>query len=166
MPTDQTFIGTKVIKARKMTRGAYNEYRGWNPPEGEDQSVDGWLVEYTNGGEPNHPQHTGYISWSPDDVFRKSYRATESMSFGLAIEAMKLGTRVMRLGWNGKGMYLYYVPENRYPPTTPAGLQLVGTDGKIPYKAYIAMKTVDGEVVPWLASQTDILATDWMVLAE
>jgi hypothetical protein len=71
---------------------------------------------------------------------------------------MKIGKRVGRAGWNGKGMYLYYVPANRYPPTTVAGREIADqhTDGLVPYAAYIAMKTVQNEVVPWLASQTDV----------
>jgi hypothetical protein len=161
-----TYIGTKLVTGSPMTRGEYNAYRGWAPPEGEDQSVTGYLVEYLDGGISNHPGHVGYISWSPADVFEKSYRMTTAMSFGLAIEAMRLGNKVTRFGWNGKGMYLYYVPEGRYLPTTEAGKAIAAEqeDGLVPYAAYVAMKTASGDVVPWLASQTDILASDWEIV--
>ena len=57
-----------------MTRGEYNEYRGWATPEGEDPQDAGYLVEYQDGGKANDSRHTGYISWSPKDVFERSYQ--------------------------------------------------------------------------------------------
>ena len=66
-----------------------------------------FLVEYLDGGQSNHPSHIGYISWSPKGVFEGHYQNTvEGMSFGHAIEAMKLGYKVARTGWNGKGMWI------------------------------------------------------------
>ena len=95
-----------------------------------------------------------------------------SFDFGAAIQWLKAGAKVARIGWNGKGMFLYYVPANRYPAVTDIGKQIgisetEGTrewDGKVPYGAYIAMKTAQNNVVPWLASQTDVLAEDWEVV--
>lgn len=84
------------------------------------------------------------------------------MNFGEAIAVMKAGIPICRTGWNGKGMFLYYVPENMYPPVTDVAKARFGGN-PVPYRAYIAMKTVDEDVVPWVASQTDILANDWMV---
>ena len=72
--TPQRFIGTKTVLASALTRGDYNAYRGWNPPAGEDQSVQGYLVEYTDGGTPNDPRHGGYISWAPKEQFDNAYR--------------------------------------------------------------------------------------------
>lgn len=159
------YIGTKVVLAKPMTRGAYNQYRGWTPPEGEDQNVDGFLVEYQDGGEANHPGHVGYISWSPADVFHQSYRLSDSgITFGQAIEALKVGKKVARTGWNGKGMFLYLVPAASYPAQTGAAKGYWGENAMVPYGAYIAMKTVQENVVPWLASQTDVLAEDWTVI--
>jgi hypothetical protein len=74
MSTMQQFTGTKTLLALAMTRGEYNAYRGWTPPEGEDQADRGYLVEYTDGGKANDSRHAGYISWSPADVFEKAYR--------------------------------------------------------------------------------------------
>lgn len=74
MSTAKRFIGTKIILALAMTRGDYNVYRGWKAPEGEDQAVQGYLVEYTDGGTPNDPRHHGYISWSPKEQFDNAYR--------------------------------------------------------------------------------------------
>lgn len=66
-------IGIKVILATAMTRLAYNEYRGWEIPADEDGSDEGFLVEYVDGGQSNHPDHEGYISWSPKTVFERAY---------------------------------------------------------------------------------------------
>jgi hypothetical protein len=86
------------------------------------------------------------------------------MNFGQAIEALKEGKKVGRSGWNGKGMYLYYVPALNYAAQTDVARKEFGDT--VPYQAYIAMKTVQNTVVPWLASQTDILADDWVVLEQ
>jgi hypothetical protein len=59
-----TYYGTKVISAKPMTRQAYNDYRGWTLPADEDGTDAGYLVEYHDGGQSNHPNHKGYISWS------------------------------------------------------------------------------------------------------
>ena len=85
------------------------------------------------------------------------------MNFGQALEQLKQGTKVARAGWNGKGMFLYYVPANKYPATRNEHGTMIGVfeDDMIPYGAYIAMKTAQNNVVPWLASQTDVLAEDW-----
>lgn len=86
------------------------------------------------------------------------------MKFGQAIEALKEGKKVCRKGWNGKGMYLYHVPANDYPTVTEVAKKEFGES--VPYGAYIAMKTAQGYVTPWLASQTDILAEDWELIGE
>jgi len=70
------------------------------------------------------------------------------MTFGEAIKRMHNGERVCRAGWNGKGMWLaLQVPDAHSKMTLP----------------YIYMKTAQGDLVPWLASQTDMLALDWAI---
>lgn len=89
-----------------------------------------------------------------------------TFSFGDAVEILKKGARVARAGWNGKGMFLYYVPENKYPASRNEHGTMIGVfeDDMVPYGAYIAMKTAQNNVVPWLASQTDVLAEDWQIV--
>jgi hypothetical protein len=71
-----------------------------------------------------------------------------SSDSGWAIEQMHSGARVTRRGWNGKSMYLeLQVPDENSKMTLP----------------YVYMKTVQGDLVPWLCSQTDLLANDWEV---
>lgn len=87
-----------------------------------------------------------------------------ALTIGGAVQAMLDGRRVARAGWNGKGMFLYYVGPGRYPAASPVAKAVWGEDGVVPYLPYIAMRTVTGEVVPWLCSQSDLLATDWSVI--
>lgn len=89
----------------------------------------------------------------------------DQFDFGSAIHLLKMGKKVMRAGWNGKGMFLYYVPAASYPMQRNS-LETMGgmfPDDMVPYGAYIAMKTAQDNVVPWLASQTDVLAEDWQL---
>lgn len=68
--------------------------------------------------------------------------------FGWALLQLRAGKSVHRAGWNGHGMYLsLQVPDEHSKMTLP----------------YIYMRTVQGDLVPWLASQTDMLARDWML---
>lgn len=83
------------------------------------------------------------------------------MNFGQAIDALKRGLTATREGWNGKGMFIYYVPAAEYPASTTVAKTNFGEN--VPYRAYIAMKTVDNDVAVWTASQSDILADDWSV---
>ena len=70
-------------------------------------------------------------------------------TFGWAVKQLWNGSKVTRSGWNGKDMYIkLQVPDAQSKMTRP----------------YIYMKTVDDDLVPWVASQTDILATDWHVV--
>jgi len=169
------FVGTKSVLAVPMTRGDYNEYRGWQIPENEDPKEQGYLIEYVDGGKPNDDRHAGYISWSPKDVFERSYKApnlNSNLTFGEALEHLKKGARVARSGWNGKGMWLsisrpepFTIPaENFWSPHNRKFAEENG--GQATVLPSITMKTATGEILMgWLASQTDMLAEDWMILS-
>jgi hypothetical protein len=88
------------------------------------------------------------------------------VNFGQAIDILKTGGKVTRQGWNGWGMWLVLVPGSviRVAADRPLGMvapELVGRE--LEYRPHIDMKTVDGQIVPWVASQSDILAEDWAV---
>lgn len=71
---------------------------------------------------------------------------TNRFNFQTALSHLKMGFKVCRTGWNGKGMFLaLQVPDE-------------GSANSLPY---IWMKTADGHRVPWVASQTDLLSDDW-----
>lgn len=71
---------------------------------------------------------------------------------GAAISMIQSGEKARRKGWNGKGMYIFYVPED--------------FDGSTITRAHIMMLDAQQQLVPWLASQTDILADDWEVVED
>lgn len=84
------------------------------------------------------------------------------MDFGDAIRALKAGKKVARDGWNGKGMFLFLVPGSHFAVSRAPLLGIYPEGAEIDYRSHIDMKTVDGSIVPWVASQTDVLAEDWM----
>lgn len=73
------------------------------------------------------------------------------MNFGEALEAMKAGAAATRTGWNGRGMWIALQRPNDHSKMT------------LPY---LFMRTVQGDFVPWLASQTDLLSEDWEIVGE
>jgi hypothetical protein len=174
----KTYIGTKVINATPMNRLDYNILRGWGLPANEDGTDEGYLVEYTDGGKPNMEGYAGYVSWSPKEQFDKAYRETSGLTFGFAVEAMKLGKKVARAGWNGKGMWLSLscnpngdaaagrreiAFENFWSNNNSEFARQNG--GSAVVLPCITMKTADNAILMgWLASQTDVLADDWMIV--
>lgn len=159
------YIGTKLINARPMLRGAYNNLRGWKLPDNEDGMDQGYLVEYVNSTTSNTDMYEGYISWSPKKEFEDAYMSADGMSFGLAIDAMKKGFQVARTGWNGADMFIFLVPGSVFKVNRPPLLGIFSIGHEVKYQDHIDMKTAIGTVVPWLASQSDMLATDWCVIA-
>lgn len=168
------YIGTKIVNAKPMNREAYNRLRGWELPVNENGADEGYLVEYTDGGEPNMPDvYEGYISWSPKEQFDNAYRVNGQLTFGDAIVALKKGLRVSRSGWNGKGMYLWLLPATKVPSEwikEPHLKEVADANGgSIECLGSIRMYTTNAEgrravLTGWLASQTDMLSEDWVIL--
>jgi len=163
----EIYSGFKLIKAKPMDRQEYNDYRGWELPDDEDGEDDGYLVEYVDGGESNHADHDGYISWSPEAVFNRAYKESGEMSFGMAIEAAKMGRKVSRIGWNGSGMYAVIMPG--FPEGVPANAQTAKVHGikeghSINIRSYWALKTAQNDIATWAPSGSDSLANDWCIV--
>lgn len=87
-----------------------------------------------------------------------------NLTFGEALVALKAGKKVSRAGWNGKGMFLFLVPGSTFKVSRAPLLGIYPDGTEINYCPHIDMKTADEKVVPWLASQTDVLAEDWNIL--
>lgn len=166
------FIGTKIVNAKPMSRLKYNQLRGWNVPADENPADEGYLVEYQDGGRANVDGYAGYISWSPKDVFEGSYRETSGLSFGQALEAIKGGFPVARVGWNGKGMCVYL---NRGAIDANAGVsEFVGGVPRALFETWgggivtrmpnFVIKSADGSNSTWVPSITDALAEDWQIV--
>lgn len=90
------------------------------------------------------------------------------LDFSDALRQLKGGQRIARAGWNGKGMWLTLSPGGEVAASdlwAPANKAFaVRNGGSAVVLPYITMKTADNCIVPWLASQTDVLAEDWMVI--
>lgn len=160
----QTYIGVKIVSAEPMDRGDYNTYRGWTIPANENPSDDGYLVVYPDG----------YESWCPKKQFEEANRPTDGMTFGHAIEAAKQGHKIARRGWNGKNMFVVYMPPLYLLPFNTQGTERkvndrtakwIGEDNPLDCQPYFAMYNAQGKWIPgWLASQSDMLSDDWMIL--
>lgn len=151
------YIGTKIVKAWPAYRctlpGHHVTYAALDDivPSGS-VTEEGYRVEYEDG----------YRSWSPKDVFERAYRQTDNMSFGLAIEAAKMGRKIARAGWNGKGMYVFLVSEVEF--CTQADISEFD-DQDVGVSDLLVLRTAQRTFQPgWLATQSDILADDWYIL--
>lgn len=122
------------------------EVTAW-PQERDGQP--GYAVKYADG----------YTSWSPRDTFEQAYRVAEGddqrLTFGDAVHFLKAGRKVTRAGWNGKGLWLELQRPDAHSKMTLPYLYL-----NYPADAI----NTPGARVPWLASQTDVLADDWQVI--
>jgi hypothetical protein len=164
-------IGTKLIKSIAMTLGDYNNYQGWTIPEDQDPSTKGFLVEYLDGGKANHKDHEGYISWSPEHVFDGAYQdVTKGVSFGAAIVLLKLGKKVARKGWNGKGMWLILVPgSENIKPVAGTPYSKAGIVEEVQILPHIDMYTIDSSgrraMMPgWWANCVEMISDDWVLV--
>lgn len=88
----------------------------------------------------------------------------DQVSFSIALNYLKEGRKVARSGWNGKNMFIFLVPGSTFIVNRPPLLGIYPEGTIVNYCPHIAMKTADDKIVPWLASQTDIMAEDWKVL--
>ena len=154
------YIGTKMIQAKPMTRGDYNKYRGWQIPADENPEDEGYLVKYKDG----------YESWSPKEAFEEAYRESTGLTFGVALELLKRGEKVARIGWNGKGMFLVMTEGSEVSTEKMRNDVIRGyyeKEGKDTVKIcpHIDMKAADGTMtIGWVASQVDMLAEDWLIV--
>ena len=86
------------------------------------------------------------------------------MDFSYALSLVRDGQKVCRSGWNGKHMFIFLVPGSTFKVNRAPLLGIYPEGTTITYHAHIDMKTADDQVVPWLASQTDLLADDWQIV--
>ncbi len=156
------YIGTKMVSATPAIRKGGKVYLPCDEiPKSMETIEEGYKVVYEDG----------YESWSPKDVFEKAYRPCDGMTFGLAIKALKHGSKVARKGWNGKGMFLWLKPAATVKSEWCKDPMLKGladaNGGSIEALGTICMYTAQHQILSgWLASQTDILSEDWVVVED
>lgn len=129
------------------------------------------IVMHTKDGQELDIRETQRVEYTLENILSDEWIIADkqncpelggeaTFSFGTAIRYLKRGFKVARKGWNGKGMYLRYVE-----PYTDKAYQITEhepIDGTL--LPWIGMKTADDGFVPWLASQTDMIAEDWMFI--
>lgn len=96
-----------------------------------------------------------------DSAATHQTETVHGLNFGEALALIKAGKRVARSGWNGKGMFVFLVPGSRFKVNRAPLLGIYPEGTEIDYHAHIDMRAANGQIVPWLASQTDVLANDW-----
>ena len=84
------------------------------------------------------------------------------MNFSEALNEIKIGNRLSRKNWNGKGMFVFLVGGSKFIVNREPLLSILGEGTEVNYCPHIDMKCADGSIVPWLASQTDLMADDWV----
>jgi len=109
---------------------------------------DGFIIVKTRTGKMGAYSKEEFDKLYELEAEFKELASTKQFNFGQALEKLKAGERITRSGWNGKNMYLkLQEPDENSKMSLP----------------YIYMYTAQGDFVPWLASQTDMLAEDWEV---
>ncbi len=86
------------------------------------------------------------------------------MNFGQALDALKMGRRVARNGWNGKGMFVFLVPGSNFKVNRPPLLGIYPEGTEINYRPHIDLKGADGSISTWAPSGSDALAEDWLCI--
>ena len=156
------YIGYKSIQACSMTKFQFSIYKNETPPF-NSHNEHGYLVVYEDG----------YKTWSPKEVFEKTYKPAEGLSFGIAVEALKDGKFVTRNGWNGKNMFLWLKPATIIEESwckDPILKEIAKIEGgSIEALGTICIYTTNAHgrkaiLTGWLASQADILSNDWIIL--
>jgi len=88
------------------------------------------------------------------------------MNFGQAIEALKIGKKVARKGWNGKNLFIFLVPGSTFKVNRPPLLGIYDEGTEIEYRPHIDIKTADGSIATWSPSGSDALAEDWEIITD
>ena len=125
-------------------------------------------------GERKKVPATGSAERSSDSATETGEMTTLPFNFGAALERLKNGEKVARRGWNGKGMHLWLEKGSHdfgtdavqsYIGGVRCSLFERGDKGTSTRMPHICMRTADGATVTgWLASQTDMLAIDWVAV--
>lgn len=148
------YIGTKIIQAEPMAFGDFMKQKMQDMAKTIPDDAPGYKVIYPDN----------YKSWSPEQAFNLAYHRLNCMTFSEALDFAKIGRKIARSGWNGKNMFIFLVDGSHFT-VNRAPLNTIYDNGtEIDYRPHLDMKTVNGEIVPWVASQTDLLSNDWYIV--
>ena len=154
------FISVKEVALKPMSYRDFLKKSKDNTVKSIKPDIQGYIVTYQNG----------YQSWMPEAILKEEhYEPLEAFSFSTALYFLKKGRKVARKGWNGKGMYIY-MQEGTKSVTEMRNNHLdhiLERDGSVEILPHIDMKSADDRlVIGWLASQTDMLSEDWVLVED
>jgi len=92
--------------------------------------------------------------------------AKDNLSFSTALEYLENGYIIAREGWNDENMFIFLVNGSQFKVNRAPLNEIFEEDTVITYCPHIDMRTADGSIVPWLASQGDLLSKDWKVISQ
>lgn len=182
-----TRIGDRITHCRIVTHSGFEftgesavvDAKNFDEKLGEqyayEQALDGMWMPYgfwlhkALAEHDNLPTNAAQVEWLElEKPVEGGSEYVGLVSFGKAIEALKQGKHVARNGWNGKGMFLSLVKGHDTDYHVNSEVFGTGNDGnsqdQLPVLDSLYMKTADNKLVPWLASQTDMLADDWQIV--
>lgn len=134
------------------------------------------IMMHTKDGEVMDIRETQRVEYTLDNILSDDWLfagedntpllgGVAYMGFGDAIKLLKRGMKLARKGWNGKNMWLGLVKADNYAILFPPHCGEDTADGECHgLLPWIGMKTADNKFVPWIASQTDMLSDDWVVV--
>ena len=128
----KTYLGSQLIGAAPFAYSQFCDVAGLDVP---DKDGPGFLLRKPDDS----------VSWLSTEAFQAMYRSVESLTFGLATEALKKGFRVTRLGWDSPEEYLFFVPTS----------EKMG--------AFVALRQGD-KVTPYIPNTVDWMADDWAIV--
>lgn len=146
-------------------------YKGVNVTQENDER---YIIPTLEGNHNFTPEDVlitgvkGEIYPCKKDIFESTYEKADpkssTLTFGEAVEVLKQGKKVSRIGWNGKQMFLYLVPGSTFKVNRQPLLGIYEEGTEINYRPHIDLKTADGSVATWSPSGSDALAEDWVVV--
>lgn len=90
------FAGTSMVHAATMTRQEYNDYRGWQLPEGENGSDVGYIIE-DREGKKNTEELKGFVQWLPKDEFLRKFSSAQTPQDRVRLEQRDLYDKLDKL---------------------------------------------------------------------
>jgi hypothetical protein len=157
------YVGVQILHAEPMKRADYCKLRGWDLPTNENGEDEGFLVENRAlARNTAAPPYSGHISWQTKEQFNQ-FRPHDKLTFGQAVELLKTDYAVARKNWNGANQFLFMIQgSNDFARLKGYGFGEMM--GEPTFRDAIFLRTTDNQLVPWVASQSDILGDDWMIV--
>ena len=150
------------VSSRPLIVSVAKDDCAWRVLEMGNQ-YDGSLAGYSDGEWLGPITPDSYQQGRVDQSIKEEVMNNQNFNFSRALEEIKAGHKVARARWNGKNMFLFLVPGSTFKVNRPPLLGIYEEGTEINYCPHIDMRTADGKIVPWLCSQTDMLANDWEI---